>query len=467
MPAFQPDILSRWTRGTWSGRPSAATGFSVDSRRLSPGQAFVALKTGRRDGHDFLAAAAESGASFAIVSRPVAGTGLPQLVVADPLAALQAVAREQRRRFSGTVFAVTGSAGKTSTKDVLALLLGGSAGGVLATEGNLNNHIGVALTLTRLDPELHRWAVVEAGISAPGEMGTLAAMIEPDVVLVTMVGPAHLEELGSLEGIAREKAMLAGALRPGGICIFPKSCEAYPAFGSLPEHSRLVVENVSRLDGREPPPGRCRFSMSHSDESTALTVVVDEDPPLVVALGRVSEGMAQNVALAVCAAMRAGIKREEIRLRLRTWHPAPLRGEWKVVDGMRLYLDCYNANPASMADALSAFTAVAPAAEPRFFILGCMEELGADAPRFHAELGRSLALRPGDRALVIGGLADEVRRGALERGSDPAQVETADTVDAVAPRLAGFRGSVFVKGSRRHELERAFAGAALPEVSHA
>src|ERR1019366_835560 len=135
MPTFDPASLERWTGGSWATRPHAAiAGFSVDSRRLSPGQAFVALKTGRRDGHAFLDDARRAGASAAIVARPDPKVRLAQLIVADPLAALQAVAREHRRLFKGRVIAVTGSAGKTSTKEVLALLLGGEAAGVLATE---------------------------------------------------------------------------------------------------------------------------------------------------------------------------------------------------------------------------------------------------------------------------------------------------------------------------------------------
>src|ERR1022692_1161337 len=224
MPAFDADSLAAWTGGRWSGRPaSEPTGFSVDSRRLSPGQAFVALRTGRRDGHDFLGAALEAGAAAAIVARACPKVALAQLVVDDPLGALQAVAREHRRRFQGTVAGITGSAGKTSTKELLALLLGGEDAGVLATESNLNNQIGVALTLTRLDPARHRCAVVEAGISAPGEMRALAAMIDPDVALVTLVGPAHLAGLGGLDSVAREKAVLAGSIRKGGFCVFPSS----------------------------------------------------------------------------------------------------------------------------------------------------------------------------------------------------------------------------------------------------
>jgi UDP-N-acetylmuramoyl-tripeptide--D-alanyl-D-alanine ligase len=468
MAAFDPDILAEWTGGRWSGRPKTApSGFSVDSRRLAPGQAFVALKTDRRDGHSFLGDALRAGASAAVVARPDPAVALPQLVVADPLSALQAVARQHRRGFRGTVVGITGSAGKTSTKEILALLLGGEASGVLATEANLNNQIGVALTLCRLDPSRHRMAVIEAGISAPGEMRPLAAMIDPDIALVTLVGPAHLAELGGLDGVAREKALLAASVRGGGVCIFPSSCEAYGAFQKLPDSGRMVVEAVARLGAGAPAAGRVPFAVTHSGEHTTVAVAYGSPPPVVAKLQRVTDGMAQNAAMAICAALRIGIARDEIQRRLPSWRSSPLRGEWRWSQGRRLYLDCYNANPASMADALAAFDAVAPRGEPRLLVLGCMEELGSEAERYHVELGRSLRLRGGDQLVAIGSLAGAIRQGALEAGIGPDQIEVAESVGPLSARISAFRGSVFVKGSRRHELEKAFFAAELAEASHA
>lgn len=464
MPSFAPEILEAWTGGRWTGRPSAAlTGFSVDSRRVLSGQGFVALKTDKRDGHDFVAAARAAGAAAAIVSREMPGAGLPQLVVADPLAAFQTIAREHRRQFRGTVIGITGSAGKTSTKELLSRLLGGEGGGVLATEANLNNQIGVALTLCRIDLGRHRFAVVEAGISAPGEMEVLARMIEPDLALITLVAPAHLADLGGIEGVAREKAVLAGHLRADGLCFFPSSCERHEAFRRLPPEHSVILEPLAGAAGSN----RVRYGASHSGAFTTVEVAFGPPPPVVATLSRVTDGMARNAALAMCAALQTGAHREEIRRRLLSWRPAPLRGEWRVSEARRLYLDCYNANPASMADALAAFAALAPADEPRLFVLGCMEELGPDAARYHTELGRSLLLRPGDRLIAVGGLAGAIRRGALEAGIGPAQVEVAESIDPVAAHVAAFRGSIFVKGSRRHGLERAFAPGEMAEASHA
>ena len=177
--------------------------------------------------------------------------------------------------------------------------------------------------------------------------------------------------------------------------------------------------------------------------------------------------MAQNAALALVVALRLGVPAERIRQRLRSWNPAHLRGEWRVSESRRLYLDCYNANPSSMADSLAVFFDLAPPEEPRLLVLGCMEELGRESRRYHLDLGRSLRLRPSDQLVVIGNLADAVRAGAIEGGVSQDQITTSESVGPLAERLSGFRGAVFVKGSRRHELEKAFLGPVYAESFHA
>jgi UDP-N-acetylmuramoyl-tripeptide--D-alanyl-D-alanine ligase len=164
--------------------------------------------------------------------------------------------------------------------------------------------------------------------------------------------------------------------------------------------------------------------------------------------------MAQNAALAICAALWLGVPPDKIQARLADWKPAKLRGEIRYVDGRLLYLDCYNANPASMADALVTFNEVAPAAEPRLFVIGCMEELGADAAAHHRALGRSLNLRPNDHLVVIGTHAHDVCAGVLDQGDFTRQVQIVSSLEPVSTLLSDWRGSVFVKGSRRYQLEK-------------
>ena len=508
MPTFSPTLLAEWTGGRWTAEPvSPLYGFGVDSRQLRAGQVFVALKTEKRDGHEFLGAAHAAGASAAIVAAPAAALALPQLVVADPLRALQAIAREHRRAFRGKVVGISGSAGKTSTKDLLALLLGGGSCGVLATEdklnlagtapaapapagvlateenlntagtspvsapsrvlateGNLNNHIGVPLTLTRLDPTQHAFAVIEAGISAPGEMQPLAEMIDPDVALITLIAPAHTQELGGLEGVAREKALLPAATRATGVAIFPKQTAEFAAFRELGVR-RLVVEPAEVIRPAEPPPDKVFFAVSHRGAETAVSLAYGPPPPLTFVFRRVSDGMAQNAALAIAAALGLGVSRAQIQARLADWKPARLRGEIRREDGRLLYLDCYNANPASMADALATFADIAPAGEPRLFVLGCMEELGTEAPAHHRLLGRALRLRAEDRVFVIGTCAADVLAGVREAGGEVSRVQVVAALEPARAALAEWRGAVFVKGSRRYQLERVLEKPAPAEAS--
>ena len=451
MSVFDPKTLAADSGGTWHGIPAGpATGFAMDTRALAAGDMFVALTTGRRDGHDFLADAAARGASAALVSRIDPASALPQLLVTDTLLALQALARAHRARFGAPVVAVTGSAGKTSTKDLVAVLLG-CGREVLATAGNLNNHIGVPLTLLRLDAAHHRAAVVEAGISGPGEMDVIAELIRPDVALVTMVGPAHLDRLGTVEGVAREKSRLAAHLGSGGVAVFPASCLAYASFhraapamlvatpsgfdaGSLPAHARAVP-----------------YVAEHDAESTRVCLTW-EGSVEEYEFRRVSAGMATNAVLALAAALHLGVPADTLRARIRAWRPAALRGEMISRDGSTFYLDCYNANPASMLDALDTFTALAPADEPRLFVVGCMEELGADAAALHRSTGERWPMRAGDRLVVFGTHARELAEGVQAR--HPGAEVLVDPDRAVAARaLREFRGAVFLKGSRRYALE--------------
>lgn len=445
MPSFAPEKLATWTGGAWTRIPGGAlTGFNQDTRTLSAGQVFVALKTDKRDGHDFLNDAQKGGAAAALTGREVADTTLPQLVTADPLAAFQRIAREHRREFHGTVVGVTGSAGKTSTKDLLARLLGG-APDVLATEGNLNNFIGVPLTLTRLDAT-HRAAVIEAGINMPGEMAGLAEMIEPDHSVVTLVAPAHLEKLGSVEGVAAEKARLPAANRAGGFAVIPASCWAYEAFRALPHALVLVPEKEAAA---KIPARTVKFGVFHRSDRTEVSF----EGRRRFVLRRVSSGMAQNAALALALASELGVKDIALQARLETWQPSKWRGELRQVGAALVYCDFYNANPASMADAIEAFNGAANVDLPRLYVLGSMEELGPDSADYHRQLGRLLHLRRGDFLFALGGQAAALREGLLENGNDPAQIAVVAGVAPVRERLAGFKGAVFLKGSRRYQLE--------------
>jgi UDP-N-acetylmuramoyl-tripeptide--D-alanyl-D-alanine ligase len=223
LPRFTKDELAAATGGRWSGdAPAEVLGVSTDTRTLSAGALFVALRGERFDAHDYLAEARSRGAAAAVVSEGWAGergaaAPLPLLAVPDTLHALGAIARHHRRRFHIPVVGVTGSNGKTTTREMIAAILG-TRGAVLKTEGNLNNEVGVPLTLFGLGPE-HRSAVVEMGMSNPGEIARLAAIAEPYVGVVTLAAPAHLAGMGSVDAIADAKAELYAGLPETGIVI--------------------------------------------------------------------------------------------------------------------------------------------------------------------------------------------------------------------------------------------------------
>lgn len=445
MPEYAPNELSAWVGGQWTAAPRGRiVGLNQDTRTLRPGEVFVALETPKRDGHLFLADAAKAGAAGALVSRLVPGVDLPQLRVDDPLAAFQSVAREARRRFSPPVVGISGSCGKTSTKNLLALLLG-DKGPVLATEGNLNNHLGVPLTLQRLEPAVHQAAVIEAGISGPGEMDVLGSMIQPDFGVITLVGPAHLQELGGLEGVAREKARLLHHVKRTGLAVFPSQCAAYAPFQSLPVPSLVVVPEGEACSARWQMP----YRLEQSGEGSLLHFGRES-----FALRPMSPGMAGNAALALVVARELGVSVEALRTALARWRPAPLRGEVRVEGSLWCYLDCYNANPASMADAFSVFNSTAPRGRPRLYLLGGMEELGDGAAHHHRSVGRLISLREGDELWLIGPHSAAVAAGARET-SPHGRIEILDTLAPAAAHLRTFEGAVLVKGSRRYALEQA------------
>src|SRR5688572_5906375 len=216
----------------------------------------------------------------------------------------------------------------------------------------------------------------------------------------------------------------------------------------------MVVERAEVIRPAEPPKDTVYFTVTQRGESTAVALAYGQPPPLLFTFRRVSDGMAQNAALAICAALWLGVSRDLIQARIAEWQPAKLRGEVRRENGRLLYLDCYNANPASMADGLEAFYDIAPSEDPRLFVLGGMEELGPEAEMFHRALGRSLRLRAQDFLCAIGENGSSVRKGAMENGTRAEQIEVAGDAAQIAARFAEWRGAVFVKGSRRYALEK-------------
>lgn len=470
---FHPDQLASWTAGKWSGLPARPiSGFSIDSRRLRPGDCFVALRTESRDGHDYVESAFEAGAAAAIVADARAFSG-PVLRVADSLEAFQACAREHRRGFGGRVIAVTGSCGKTSTKEWLRNLLGAEE--TLATEGNLNNHLGVPLTLLQLDPERHRQAVVEAGINQRGEMALLSSLIAPTDCVVSLISLAHAGGIGGEASIAREKAVLPASVPPGGELVFPHSCLAYQEFRNLSGRALVVYEETDPVPAedaggvvqfaskllrrtesrteRQRDRERYRDIVEEESRDTDLVeVTIPALPPLSFELPLLSRGMRQNAVLAAVIAARLGVDPQTLSERAAGWRPARQRGEILRRGERVFYVDCYNANPASMADAVEHFSRRF-ASLPRLYVLGSMRELGSFSESAHRELGARLRLEAVDRAVFIGEGADWMRSGALSSGASAGSIRAVNETREAASVVENFRGAILLKGSRGYALE--------------
>ena len=428
-------------------------GVTTDSRRLGAGEVFVAIRGDQHDGHEFVAEAARRGAGAVVVERGRLPTPLccGVVVVRDTLAALGDLAAFHRRRYRPRVVAITGSNGKTTTKEMLTAVLEQAfgTGRVLRTAGTQNNLVGLPLTLLRLG-EGEEAAILEMGMNGPGEIWRLAEIAEPDVGIVTCVAPAHLEGLRSLRGVAQAKAELYRRLRPSATAV-------------VNADDPLVAAGASAFPGRKVTFGTA------VDVDVAATAIVDHglegvEFRLVVGRGDVPVRLAvpgrHNVtnALAAAAAAHAlGVGLDRVRAGLEAFQPPGMRMEvTQLPNGVTVLNDAYNANPASMAAALH--TLRASGGRRRLAALGEMRELGCEAAQAHHELGAAAAAAGLDALFLLGPHAEAVRAGAETAGLDGARIVVATTHAELASHLRVYcrpGDLLLLKGSR---------GAAMEEV---
>ncbi|MBU1274460.1 MAG: UDP-N-acetylmuramoyl-tripeptide--D-alanyl-D-alanine ligase [Proteobacteria bacterium] len=429
------------------------TGVSTDSRSLQPGELFVALSGPNFDGHDFLDRAFEAGAAAALVLRdaqPPSGNGHCLLEVEDTLTALGQLAAAWRREHSALVAAVTGSNGKTTTKEMLAAILG-QRHRVLATRGNLNNLIGLPLTLLRLR-EVHSACVVEMGMNAPGEIARLTEIAAPEAGVITNVGPAHIGMLGSLEAIAAAKGELFDGLSPAATAVVNLDDPFLaPYAASLPW--RVVSFGIDSM--AEVRAGEIKAA------GGGQTFVLDlAGETLRVRLAAPGRHNVMNALAAAATAWSLGQGADAVAAGLESFTPVAGRlalagapGGPAVVD------DTYNANPASVACGLSAAVSLAQG-RPLVLILGDMKELGDYAAELHRQTGL-LAAQAGCRLVVaLGRHAEQVAQGAREGGMSPEQTLIFAVMDELLEeitQLLDTRDLVLVKGSRSMAMERVVA----------
>jgi UDP-N-acetylmuramoyl-tripeptide--D-alanyl-D-alanine ligase len=428
--------------GTLVGDDRPFTEVATDSRTLPAGALFVALKGPRFDGHAFLGDVAARGAAGAVVAAPAA-ISLPQIVVADPLSALQAAARAWREQFRMPLVGVAGSNGKTTTKELLAAILA-EGGPCLATCGNLNNHIGVPLTLLGLEAR-HHAAVIEMGANRAGEVAALVAIARPTVGLVTNAGAEHLEGFGDLDGVAAAEGEMYSGLAPGAIAVINGEDAYADSWRRMSRAARVVTFGVS--GGHD---FRARDVATGAAGAFAQRFVLETPAgraPIELALAGRHNIM--NALAAAAAAAAAGATLTQMATGLA--HARAVRGRLQLksaLGGARLIDDSYNANPSSLAAGLDV---LARLPGDHWLVLGEMGELGHEAEAAHVAAGRSARAAGVSRLFAVGALT------RLSVESFGAGAEWFADTGALAARvkpLLDAQISMLVKGSRSNRLER-------------
>ncbi len=428
----------------------AFTSVSIDTRTLAPGSLFVAIRGEHHDAHGFLGSALAAGASGLLVERAdavPASANVPVLVTRDTTLALGALAAGHRANFAGPVIAITGSNGKTTTKEMCAAILRG-LGPCLATEGNLNNSFGLPLTLLRREAE-HRTLVVELGMNHRGEIAPLAMIAKPTIGAITTLGTAHIEFLGSREAIAEEKGDLTAALTPDGVAVLPgddalargqaKRCRARVVFFGRGADCEVRADEV-RAEG----------------DGFAFRLIAPQGEVRLRTAG-LGEPSVTNALAASAACLAAGATLAQIAAGLANYTPAKGRMQRvALASGALLIDDTYNANPQSMEAALASLARLRGAGRA-YAVLGDMGELGAHAEEGHRAIGARAGELRVDGLYALGKFAPLVREAALAAGLDPARAHLpashAEIADALRTALRA--GDIaLVKGSRSMRMER-------------
>ena len=419
-------------RGTTS-----VTGITTDTRKIAKGNVFLALKGDRFDGHDYLQDAVRDGASAVVVSRApkLNSLGVPVYEVRDTLVALGALAQYWRRAWAKTIIGVAGSNGKTSTKDLIRAALSRSYT-VHATTGNLNNRIGVPLSLLSLQPEAEI-AVIELGTSLPGEVAILRDIAEPDIALVTSIAEEHLEGLGDLAGVLREEAAVYEGIAVG---IAP-SAQPEIAAAARDKAGRVIVAGLEPNPDLKPD----RWEIGPDGLGVIEIGGVTIRPPL--------RGLhnLRNAMLALAVARECGVSYEDASAGIAAMPQPKMRVAWEQLGNVTLINDAYNANPGSTRAAIELLQGTGSGRQ-RVIVLGTMRELGPASAQCHADIA-GLALASG--ADIVAGIGEFAQ--ALEKQNERERVITAPDVEDLWPRLKARLerdAIILLKASRGVQLER-------------
>jgi UDP-N-acetylmuramoyl-tripeptide--D-alanyl-D-alanine ligase len=425
---------------------AVAMGYSIDSRTLNAGDLFIAIAGEHFDGHNYVQASLEKGAVGAIVDagKKVEGDPLRLLQVDDSLKALQLLGAAARRLWGKPLLAVTGSAGKTTTKEILAHILA-TRFRVMKSSGNLNNHIGLPLQLLKLEAE-HDLGVVEMGMNHAGEIRALGELAHHDLAVVTAVAPVHLEFFGSLAEIARAKYEIIETLPSGGVAVLNADDEYVCQFGR-DFKGKVVTFGIKRSADVSAQ----QIKLNGAEGSTFELVVGSVGEPVTFPL--IGEHNIYNALAAAAAAMDRGISPSQAAAALSGIAPPDKRGQVLHLNGATIINDCYNSNPRALEAMID--TLASMKAERRILVVGEMLELGPTAEALHRECGKHAADKKVDMVIGVRGMARAVAEAACGSGTQAQFMETPEQAGEWLARNLRPGDAVLLKASRGVKLERA------------
>lgn len=442
MPVFSPKDLANWAGGSWTSEPKGPIkSVGHDTRTLNPGALYVALPGERVDGHDLIAKALEAGAVAVLSLEGKDIEGLPCLEVKDTGKALEHIARGYRKTLHPKhLIGVTGSAGKTTVKDFISIMLS-QAGPTCSTKGNWNNFVGLPLSLLSMDPS-DTFGVFEMGMNHAGEIKALGDILKPQMGLITSIGEAHLEQLGSVEAIAKEKTSLLANLPSDGLAVLDQDSSwfSYTKSRCACPFVTVSLDLNSSADIQGNVQGN---SLLIKDQKRKLRFSVPLPLP--------GDHMVRNLLQAVAMVLECAVTPKQIVAGLENYQSAPMRWQELEVAGRTIINDAYNANPLSMRKSLQTFSELHHSGG-KWAVLGGMAELGSDAEVFHKELGRDIDTLGFDGVLLIGEKANWI-------GSSITKTEKIWVLDNKA--AASFLNAnvpktcvLLLKGSRSERLEQ-------------
>ncbi len=426
---------------------ASVSGLTTDSRHIEPGNLFLALRGENFDAHDFLAAVSSSGAAAVVAEHVPSGFTLPALIVPDTKIALADIARYWRSRFSLPLIAVTGSNGKTTVKEMIASILATYAGEhSLSTRGNLNNEIGVPLTVLRLH-ESHRCAVIELGMNHPGEIALLAGIVHPTVALINNAQREHQEFMQSVDAVAVENGTVLRSLPADGVAVFPAGDVYTSLWRSIAAESGQRKVLTFGLTDDADVRGTYRVKNFGSDIEMHIA-----GNTLPVALGAAGVHNVLNALAAAACCHSIGVPDDLIVLGLENFQPVNGRLQHKrAPNGASIIDDTYNANPDSVRAAIDV---LAQAGGDSLLVLGDMGEVGEDGIAFHHEIGAYARERGITQLMTIGVLA---QHSAAAFGNNSRHFETIEALQAALDAGLSSTSKVLVKGSRFMKMERLVA----------